>query len=243
MPNIRTQPYDFEPAIFNDAELVFLLDHMEEPPVVAFNKGVPAGVNIKTVQTMLNTLFNLEQLRLHQGQEWAGFGLVKASIERYLQWQERCKEIKRRSGGRLAHPSMFSYDGAGGFVKYGIESDSGFVKSEIQPDGSRLPFTVKLLEEGGQLANLLGEVAPWIGGSLTGKPVVFNDELKVERKGRYGKFECSICGKAEEFSTASKQAEGLARSRMARHLKIARQDVGRHRALYRKKFGAPDVKI
>ena len=249
MPNIRMGQHDFEPAIFNDAELDFLLMHMEEAPAVAFHKSVPAGVNPPMVQRWIEKFFNLEQIRLAHGQEWSGFAPIKDSILRYMKWQERCQEIRRRSGGRLAQASMFSYDSVGGFSKYGIDSDSGFVRTEILPDGSRRPFVVKLLEVGGKATSLLHEVAPWLNSNATGsistarQLATFNDDLIVERKGQFGKFECSICGKGEEFSTRSKNTENMARARIGKHLKTARVEIARHRALYRKRYESPDVKL
>ena len=241
MPNIRMGAHDFEPAIFSTEELKFLLDHMEEPPVVALNGTLPAGVNRTMVQKWMEKLYALQQLADHKGQPWAGFEVVKDSILRYLQWQERCQEIRRRGGPHIA--SFYAWDSSGGAAKFGIDSDSGFVRTEILQDGSRRPFTVKLLEKEGVFRDLLSEVAPWIRRTAAVGPAAFTDDLIIAKNGKFGKIECPICGKSEEFQTASKQAESMARARMGRHLKSSRVESARHRMLYRRRYESPDVKI
>lgn len=239
MPNIRMGAWDFEPAIFSHEELRFLLDHVDKPPVVALSKGVPKGVNVKTIQGWLERLYNLQQLQDHNGQVWAGYDAVKNSIVRYLAWLELTAEIRRRGGP--PHASLYAWDTKGQAFKYGIDSDSGFVRNEILADGSRKPFGLKLLEKDGVYTNLISDIAPWLkqGGSAA----VQDEELIVVKNGKFGKFECPICGKSEEFQTASRNAENLARSRIAKHLKSARQEVARHRALYRKKFESATTRI
>lgn len=238
MPNIRIGKNDFEPAIFSEDELKFLLDHMEKPPVVALSK-VPPTVNRRTVKTWLERLYDLEQLKLHNGTVWAGYDVVKDSILRYLAWSERTREIRRRGGPHNA--SMYAWDSTGGASKYGIDSDAGCVRSEILEDGTRRRFGVKLLEKDGQFTDLLSEVAPWVPGK--GKPAGFSDDLVTKVNGKFGAFECPICGKAEEFSTANRASKSAAWARMSQHLKRAKSETARHRLLHRKRFESPDVKL
>lgn len=240
MPNIRIGKNDFEPAIFSFDELKFLLDHMEKPPVVAMTK-VPPAVNRSTVHSWLERLYGLQQLKEHNGAPWAGYDAIKDSILRYLEWSKRTAEIRRRGGPHNA--SMYSWDSTGGANKYGIDSDSGFVRSEILSDGSRRPFGVKLLEQDGRYTNLLSDVAPWIKGTATGTSAAFTDDLATEVKGKFGTIACPICGKTEEFQVSSRQSKSGALGRMARHLKGAKVESARHRVLYRKRFESPDVKL
>ena len=243
---MRPDHYTFEPATHSQGELLFLLDHLTEAPHVALYKGTPPGVNPTQIQKTLTVLQELKQLEDAQRVPWAGFEAVRDSIERYIAWHERTREIQRLTShnpnGTIAHASQWTWDSSGGAFKYGVGADSAeMVRTEILEDGSRRAFTVKLLLEGGAPHIDLSSAAPWI--SKTAK-VLQHDKLvvKAEKGSPTGTITCPVCERAEQYETKSKQAERMARSRMARHLKTAKFEVARHRNLYRTYFESPSVK-
>lgn len=247
MSAINLQPHTFEPATLSAGELNFLLDHLTESPNVALHKGVPTGVNPTAIQSVLGELQELHQLHQAHGQLWAGFDAIKDSVLRYLSWQERCREIYRRTGGvqgqrSVLHASLYAWDASGSYFKAGIDADSAeMVRTEILDDGSRKPFGVRLLEPAGHMAPDLGEVAPWtrIGGGIRPK---ITDALVEKRAKTTGSITCSVCEKAEAFDPRSRQSYSAARARMGRHLSSAKNEVARHRLLHRKAYESPTGK-
>lgn len=241
---IRVDDNRFEPAVLSNPELAFLLDHIEETPTAALHKGVPAGVNPAEVTKLLTRLQTYDQLQKVHGVAWAGFDAVKDSILRYIAWSERSEEIYRRTGGAsgnksIRYPSLYAWDDQGNAFKAGIDADSNeMVRTEILDDGTRRPFGVNLVEPKGSMIPQLDEVAPWIRTSAK------RADDKVEQKvvGRSGTLTCTVCGKAEQFDPKSRQTFTMARTRMGRHLKSAKTEVGRHRLLYRKVFESPTHK-
>lgn len=240
MPNVRVDPNHFEPSVLNQEELHFLLANLHKPPVAAFHGGVPAGVNRKVIEKELRRLYDLEQLKLHEGVEWAGFEAIEDSISRYLDWMERTAEIRRRGGPR--HASQYDFDGNGGMFKYAVGADSDIVRTEILDDGTRREFGVRLLRSGKSILPGLDEVAPWL--RRTKAEAKTDDVVKAhDPKQKHGTLTCSICGKAETYETASRKAYEAARSRIARHLKIAKTEVARHKRLYRRYFESGQGKL
>jgi hypothetical protein len=243
---IRIDDQTFEPAVFSNQELAFLLDHLTETPTAALHKGTPVGVNPIAVQTLLIELQRYDQLQKVHGVQWAGFEAVEESILRYLAWTQRSDEIYRRTGGptsprSIKYPSQFAWDSQGSAFKGGIDADSAeMVRTEILDDGSRKPFGVKLLEPAGRLIPALEEVAPWVKTGAA-RPKL-NDKIEEIVTGRNGVLRCSICGQSENFDTKSRQTRVMARTRMARHLKVAKQEVSRHRLLHRMTFESPTRK-
>lgn len=227
----------FHPALLSDEELAFLLDNLGKPPVAALHKirtGDYPGVNPVAIHDTLNVLYDNELLRQHEGVAWCGFEAIAGSIERYLGWRAKSIEIRKRSRGRIAHPSQFQWDGDGQPHRYGIGADSGdMVRTEILSDGSRQAFEVALHGTPESMLGALNEVADWLPGSPTA-PTKPADEVVEARKGQFGTYTCSICGKSENFKTASRHMQNLARARMVRHLTSAREEINRHRLLLRK---------
>ena len=107
---------------------------------------------------------------------------------------------------------------APGAFKYGIDSDSGMVRTEILDDGSRRPFAVKLKDKGARVMRNLGEVAPWVAKN---KKAALVDAITVDEEASqtHGRLTCSICGKTEKTEAA------------------------RHRLLHRKTFEAPSARV
>lgn len=241
---VRVEEGTFEPGIFSNEELAFLLDHIKETPTAALHKGVPVGVNPVAVQNLLTILQTYDQLQKVHGVAWAGFDAVTDSMMRYLAWSERSEEIHRRTGGArspksIRFPSQYAWDASGNAFKGGIDADSGeLVRTEILDDGSRKPFGVRLIEPEGRVIPALEEVAPWIrlSGGVRKSP---DDKVVEAIIGRNGTMTCSVCGKAEQFDTKTRSTYMMARTRMGKHLKSARSEVARHRLLYRKTYESP----
>lgn len=228
----------FEPGMFSTAELHFLLDHMREPPVVAFADydpdGKHKGVFRARAGVALQRFYELTEMQNHRGQPWAGFEVVSDSIMRYLGWQDRSTEIARRGGPST--PSMWVWDDVGHPYKYAIGADScEMVRTEILDDGERRTFGVRLtLTPEDTLRRDLSDVAPWI--KKTGNATVRADKLVWSTIGQMGKVTCPVCGKTEEYAAGDRGKMASARARMARHLKTAKQEVNRHRILYTKEY-------
>lgn len=253
MPNINAKvaAHTFEPALYSKEELEFFLAQMEKPPIVALAKTIPAHVNKRTVKGVLEEWYGLQQLKEHEQQEWGfpisehtedrGYDAIKDSIIRYLSWMERVDLIRDRTDGAIGNPSMFAWDSMGGAFKYGIESDSGIVRTEILADGTRRAFGVKLIDRGRRSLRHLGDVAPWVsakGKAASTDALIVNDEASKT----HGTLTCSICGKTESFARGNRKLMNLARSRMSKHLKTEQTEAARHRMLHRKAFESPSVR-
>lgn len=243
--NINHDPnVDFEPGFYATQELHFLANHLNMPAIAAFHEFDPEGehkhVNRAAVEPVLSLMWELEELRKHREVPWAGYGAIREAIERYLLWQERCQEIRRRStrpdSRTITNASMWGWDDMGHAHKYAIDADSGeMTRTEILDSGERRPFKVKLTgTPEAALTASLNEIMPWVSGK---KVDVKNDRLiRGSKDKKHGYFECSVCGKREEFLLASRQAESGARARMGRHYKTAKSEPTRHRLLYTKAF-------
>jgi len=234
--NVRVATDTFEPALFSDAELHWLSDHLTTPPISAFLDPLPPLVNRAAVEPALTRMYELAELERHRKIAWAGIGAIRDSIERYLLWQERAMEIRRRTKNRITNPSMFHWDETGKPTKYAIGADSGqLVRSEILDDGSRRPFGVLLTGRPEDvLRQSIADMAPWV--KTPQNPALQNDEIRNTEKGPNGLFTCSICDHVVPYKVGSAAVKQMARARMGQHLKRAAVDVNRHRMLYSKTF-------
>lgn len=238
--NVTVDDNIFEPALCSLHDLRWLLEHVEEPAVVALDSPLPPGVSKVRIETILTRLSNLETLRTLKGQAWGfcgdpeqtGYAAIVNSIERFLAWHDRCEDIKRRGGP--AHPSQWQWDDTGHAAKYAIGSDSGeLVRTEILSDGSRRAFGVTLAMNAQQLLQRdLSDVMPWVKSPNSDE--IRADELAWETVDdkHVGTVTCSVCGHAEEYNTLSQKTKSMARTRMMRHLKNAKVEPNRHRILY-----------
>lgn len=246
---VRIEENTFEPAVLSNAELRFILDHLKEPPNAALHGGVPAGVNPIAITNALSKFQELEQLKQYRGIPWAGFDAIEDSILRYIAWSERSLAILAATGGPSAqgaipNASQYAFSDDGSAFKFAIGADSAEMpRTEILDDGTRRAFGVALLQPDGlAAANALANVAPWIKRTQAAM-TTSKDEMIVNDRGKHGNITCSICGKAEEFDPRVRSKFLAARSRMARHLKSAKDEVSRHRLLYRKVFESRDAKL
>lgn len=226
----------FEPARFSEEELTFMKAHITEPPHAAMHKGIPPGVNPIAIDNGLGEIYKLAELEKYDRQAiWCGHDAIVDSIDRYLDWQARCREIRRRGGPR--HPSQFvwevSPDGHYEKFKYAVGADAAeMVRTEILDDGTRRSFTVPLVQpEGGMFAKL-DEVAPWLRAGQTAAQARPVDQVTNSTQGKHGTLTCSICGHADAYEVGKRSSYNLAVSRIAKHLKMAQTEINRHHRLY-----------
>ena len=241
----------FEPGLFSNEELAFLLDHIEESSVVALHDVPPSQhiyIHPARVAPFLDKLQTLEQLKKMKHQAWCGYTPIKDSILRYVEWQKVSAEVLRITGGprstnAIHFPSQYAWDSSGRAFRFGIDADSAeLVRTEILEDGSRRPFAVRLLSDGGEKPGL-DSVAPWVKRAKMQTAAAPGDIIEEVVKGRKGSLVCAICGYAQAYDTAARNQYTMARARMGRHLKTAKDDVARHRLLYRKLYESPDSKV
>ena len=224
-------PVPFYPAQLSSAELDFLLDHLEEPPVAALQGRMPEGVNPRAIERVLTPMYELEQMRLHRNVAWAGFDQVRDVIIRYQEWQRQSKDIASQGGPR--HPSMFSWDSQGVMTRGTPGTDSSeMVRHEILDSGERRPLFLADLRRQTQVVK--GPHLPWVtrDAAADAGDSIEHDDIK-------GLLTCTVCGHVVTYNVAKGRAAiNMGRGQMARHLKSTRKEPGRHRALYRKEFRA-----
>lgn len=247
--SLRIDPFTFEPAVLSIPELKFLLDHLEEPPHAALHGEIPPGVNPIQITKTLTEFQHFDQLQKFRGVEWAGFEAIRDSILRFLEWDQRRLGIFEATGGprgqnAISNASQFAFSEDGSAFKYAISADSAeMTRTEILDDGSRRAFGVPLAQAEGVTGDeRLGELAPWIKRSKSAN-LTSKDSVETNTEGKNGTVRCSICGHTESFKTAERGKFLAARGRMARHLKQAKDDVARHRLLYRKAYESRTAKV
>lgn len=215
----------FEPADFSIEELKFILGddktpgHLRESPTVALHGGVPKGVNPVAIQTLLSRLRELDELSAARNVAWVGYEPIEDSISRFIAYQEKCMEAQ--SFGEPRHPSQMTWDSTGAMSKGGIGSDaSEKVRTELQPDGTRIPFTVKLID-GKRRSKVWGQ--PKVTNTT-------NDRITHEN----GVLACTICDKpitSYDPSTATSRIKNKVRSEARKHCMNAKTEISRHRAI------------
>ncbi len=227
-PPVLTKPIPFYPAKLSDAEIEFLLDHLEDPPAVALQGELPLGVNAFAIEAVLIPMHELEQLRLHRNMNWAGYASVRDVLVRYQAWEQLSRESRALGGPR--HPSMHSWDSSGQMTKATPGTDSSdIVRSEILDDGTRRPLWIEDLRRPVRKAG--GPRLPWLQrDKAPSEDNILHDDVK-------GLLTCSVCDHTITYNTArGRSAITMARGQMARHLKSTKKEPGRHRTLYRKEF-------
>lgn len=233
-PPVLTRPIPFYPAKLSDAELEFLLDHMEDPPTVALQGELPKGVNPRAIEHVLEPMFQLEQLRVHRGRAWAGFDQVRDVIVRYREWHKLSLDSQAMGGPR--HPGQYHWDSAGVMTKGVPGTDSAeMVRTEILEDGSRRDLYLPDLRR--PVQSKQGPNLPWLRKSRAEADARANTLDVVQHDDSKGLMTCTICGHVVTYRTgAGRTAINMARGQMARHLKSTRKEPTRHRELYRREF-------
>lgn len=220
----------FDPVLYNDVEL---------PKIMALELGLSPAILLRDIQDLppdgvvtltplIERLFDLEELRKHRGQEWAGVEMVREACQLMLDYREQYQANKMRSG-RGFHPSMHTFDSRKRSRFGGIGSDSGRVRTYFSEDGKRAKFAVNLTAEAGSEQWVFSTATidtSW--GDLSdaggGPPI----ELIERTMGDNGILECPICGHAETYDLENSAAEPGARANMRRHCKTAKNEIEAH---------------
>ena len=213
----------FDPVKYSLEENKFFLKHLGVSPITVLKDNLPDGVNATAVQEVLGAVYQLEEERNHRGWVWTGIAEVKKSIETYLTEWIRWKEMSARGAPRF--PSMHSWDSRGRPHRGGIGSDSGKkVSTYIDKDGNRHAFALPLRD-----GPVEGFVPSWV------KPEApLPDDLDIDMDA--GTVACPLCGWTTNYSAGSQAQLNLAKSRVAKHLKSAKEDPDQHRDLWQKLF-------
>lgn len=227
----RGPAYVFDPVLLSKGELEFLLEHLGTTPNVALHnfKRRP-GVNPVAVREVMQIFIEHQELQESHGEEWAGYETIADSIQRWLAWQERCIAIWHAGGPR--HPSMHNWDSDGQMTKHGIGSDScDRVRSEILDNGEHRVFKVQLVGGRDGAADLM----PWLKKTDEQKAAVQSDRTKYDA--RKCAFTCGVCGEIiATHKAGSTRAKRQAEARVLKHLKTARVEPARHRAVMRLEY-------
>lgn len=232
----------FEPAFYSIPDLHFLLENLGEPPAVAMRKPLEPGTHRNTILEVLTAVNEHEQIRAAEdGYAWAGVDALKDSIQRFLEWHDRSREIQRRgardsAGSLISHPSMYAWDEDGRAFKFAVDADAAdVVRSEIQSDGSRRGFGVTLSNVGGDTLPHISDIAPWVKANPSGPKVTDKvaDE-RSEKNKRVASLRCSICDFTQQYDPANAGTRRAAMARMSKHMRDAKTNVNRHRVLLSK---------
>ena len=215
-------PNIFDPVTLSLEENAFLLEHLDEPVVVAMPK-VGAGIAPSAVRKVLERVQELNALQKHQGEAWVGTDAMRAAIKTYLYFANKWANDKRK--GRPRFPSMHSYDAKGRPHRGGVGADAGTVKTYFNEKGERVPFQIELVPD-----NIPQWHPEWAKADhpTPGSGIVINDELS--------RIEC-FCGHTVQFKPESRSSYTAARGRMSRHLKTATVEVDKHREIRELEFG------
>lgn len=209
----------FEPADFSIEELHFMLAHLKESPTVALHGGVPKGVHPVAIQTALARFRELDELSDVRNVPWCGYEPIEDSISRFLAYQEKCMEAQKF--GEPRHPSQMTWDSTGAMSRGGIGADaSEKVRTELHPDGTRVPFTVKLID-GKRRSKVWGQ--PKVVNTSNDRIIHTN-----------GVLTCSICDKpiaSYDVDRATSRTMNKMRAEARKHCMNAQSEISRHRAI------------
>ena len=209
----------FEPAKLSIPELHFMLAHLEESPNVALHGGVPKGVNPDEITKWLGRFRELDELSKVRKVAWAGYEPIQESIERFIAFQEKCLEGQQY--GEPRHPSSMTWDSTGAMSRGGVGSDSSdMVRTELLPDGTRKPFTVKLIDSKQRSKMWGGKSAP----PETDDKITYNND---------GTYTCSICKKVVASFDVDRgtRARNAAKKQVRDHCLKAKREQSRHRSI------------
>lgn len=211
----------FEPADYSLPELRFLLAHLEESPTVALHDvALPPGVSPDAIRPALEKFSRLEELQQKRNLPWAGYEPIRDSIERFIAFQEKC--LQGQAMGDVRHPSTHTWDSTGASAKYGIGSDSSDkIRSELRPDGTRVPFAVQLTGAVRKRSSMWAKPAPQQAP---------DDKIILAENGT---LTCSICDKvvANFDPERGSRAKNKAVSEARKHCMQASTEQARHRAI------------
>jgi hypothetical protein len=212
----------FDPVDYSLAENKWLREAIGKPPVVAAGQ-IPQGVNPKAVLPVVQRVYELEQLKTHENQDWCGVVVLQKSIDTYIEQATKWANDRRR--GRVRFPSLASYDSRGRAHRGATGADSTKVRTFFDEKGKRQHFEVELIPN---------ETPYWVAPSVS-EDASTAGILNNEEKHR---IECTVCNHTESYNPdKGRSSYGAARARMSKHLRTAKDEVDAHREIYTLEFG------
>jgi hypothetical protein len=200
----------FDPVLYSIAENRFFLDHLGESPVAVMQSPLPKGVQPTSVQEVLGTIYELDELEKHRGTSWIGHQPIQSSIEIYLREWDRWAEDAKRGAPRF--PTLYAWDGKGRPHRGGVGADSSRVTTYMDKDGKRQPFRVELH------ATTAQDFQPsWVKKEDPLPDALVEDAVK-------GFIQCPLDGWTTNYNPDSRAAYNVARARVARHCKTSKDD-------------------
>jgi len=246
----------FNPVRLSDAENRFLLAHLGKPAIMGLRdiKGevnpqsmfrqpnkkrdkepviFPDGVIPASVRPILDGVMELEELQRFSQLKWVGVSAIHKAIEVWFREKTKWANQHRRNRNFPRWPSLYSWDAKGQPHKGGPGSDSGEVKTYFDEKGNRVNFAIDLIVND-------DIEAPFVAPT---RDEAFADERWYEDP-TTNRFECRvkgveghICGHTESYQDGSRKSRQMARTRMGRHLKMAKNETEQHREVYTMEFG------
>ena len=219
----------FDPPTFSNEELVWLLDHLGDPPVVAFRQPLPPQVNSKAVRPVIERVYELVEVEKHEGEKWLGIEAIKSAIKTYqIKYAEWASAHRRSPRGVPRFPTLFRKDTARRMFRGGIGSDAGQVRSYEDGNGNRQYFAVALNTPADEVSTLGDRPEVPTLPETAARKLVHNDD--------FGVVTCPVCKHTQNYDPDSASGRNIARARMATHLKTAMNEPDWHRAVYTEEF-------
>lgn len=230
---MASELHRFDPVLLSNSENAFLLEHLGEAPIVA-TKAIPPGVNAKAVTPIISRVYELEQLKQHDGSDWVGVDALKDKIQIWLKQNEKWKSDSKRSRRAPRWPSLFSFDGRGRAHLAGPGSDSGRVRTYFGAAGERIPFAIELIPD-----NTMEWTPPTMQEAQGDSRVVVDEQNhRIECRIKVGD---GLCGHTETYKTASRSSYQAARARMSKHLRRSTEEKEAHLEAYTNEYGGNDA--
>lgn len=220
---------EFDPVLYSVKENEFLLTCLGKPPVVVM-KDIPVGVNPNAIRPIVSRVYELEELKKHDGVSWVGVEALKEKIQVYLKENSKWAADKRRSKKAPRWPSMYSFDAKGRPHLGGPGSDSGYVRTYFNAQGERVPFAINLDD-----SSVDTWVPPTMGSELSQDP-----KASLFVNAEKNRIECGVpgCGHTEAFKPEARASFNAARARMSKHLRKADNSKEIHLEVYTEEFGS-----
>jgi hypothetical protein len=247
----------FNPVRLSDAENRFLLAHLGKPAIMGVRtiKGeinpesrfrmpgqkrdqdptiYPEGVIPASVRPILDGVMELEELQRFGELKWVGIEAIRKAIEIWFREKTKWANMHKRNPTFPRWPSLYSWDAKGTPHRGGVGADSGEVKTWFDEKGNRVPFAIDLLE----IEDAVEPFLPPTRDELQSDDRFYEDPTTNRFECRVKDAEGNICGHTESYDSGSRRSRSLAKTRMRRHLKTAKDEVAQHREVYSLEFGS-----
>lgn len=205
----------FNPVQFSIPECQWLIDHLGQSPLAA-REQVPSGVVAVAVLPEIERFYELQERdKQGRGLPWVGLGVIKASLQTYIDQNQKWESDWIRTKGKAPRvPPMCTFDSKNRPHFGAVGSDSGIVKTYFDGEGNRIPFAVDVVEQG------YTEWQPeWAKKGVVKGTDPVGKGLKLDNE--KFRFECLVCNHTETFKPESRSSLNAARARMAKHLRSA----------------------